>query len=146
MLKKPKTIDRRIITHIIGGTSGYSDKASYLIDSSISTACSSLITSVSAESISITGPLTDATNLPVSFLANVQPISVSLPITYVWQATAQATVTHTHAITDSVQFTWSAIGPVTLTLTATNRAGTVTDSHLVVLIEEQRIYLPLIQR
>ena len=101
---------------------------------------------VAPVSVSITGPLTDATNLPVSFLANVQPISVSLPITYVWQATAQATVTHTHAITDSVQFTWSAIGPVTLTLTATNRAGVVTDSHLVALVEEQRIYLPLIQR
>jgi len=101
---------------------------------------------VAPVSVSITGPLTDATNLPVSFLANVQPISVSLPITYVWQATAQATVTHTHASTDRVQFTWPAAGPVTLTLTATNRAGVVTDSHLVALVEEQRIYLPLIQR
>ena len=101
---------------------------------------------VAPMSVSITGPLTDATNLPVSFLANVQPISVSLPITYVWQATAQATLTHTNALTDSVQFTWSAIGPVTLTLTATNRAGVVTDSHLVALVEEQRIYLPVIQR
>jgi len=101
---------------------------------------------VAPVSVSITGPLTDATNLPVSFLANVQPISVSLPITYVWQATAQATVTHTHASTDRVQFTWPAAGPVTLTLTAMNRAGVVTDSHLVALIEEQRIYLPLIQR
>ncbi len=97
-------------------------------------------------SVAITGPLTDATNLPISFLANVQPISASLPITYVWQVTDQATVTHTHGITNGVQFTWHTTGTVTLTLTATNRAGTVASSHLMALIEEQRRYLPLIRR
>jgi len=97
-------------------------------------------------SVAITGPLTDATNLPVSFLANLQPISTSLPITYVWQATDQPTVTHTHSISDSVQFTWHTTGTITLTLTATNRAATVTDSHLLTLIEEERRYMPLVWR
>ena len=100
--------------------------------------------------VSISGASVEVVNFPVTFLAAAQPISASLPITYVWQAsgqvTGQSTVTHTQRLTDVIQFVWNTSGPVTLTVTATNRGGVVVDSHSLAVVEEKKAYLPFVQR
>ena len=71
------------------------------------------------------------------------------PITYLWEATGQAAETHTGGgLSDSVAFTWNMTGTKTITVTATNAGGSVTDTHPVVVSDAsgKTIYLPLVIR
>ena len=82
-------------------------------------------------SVSVAGPETGWVNTSYPFTATVSPISATMPITYVWQATSQGTVTHTGSFSDSVSFSWVAAGSKDILVAATNVSGTVTDSHTI---------------
>ena len=99
--------------------------------------------------ISITGPTDGATNLAYSFVASAtSPANtVTLPITYVWQATNQSPpVAHSNNLSDTVTFTWHTTGTKTITVTATNAGGTVSNTHQITIDVAKEIYLPVIFR
>lgn len=87
---------------------------------------------VAPEEVSLDGPTVGVVATPYTFTAAVEPISTTLPLTYVWQATSQTPVTHTDvtSITDVFSFTWDVTGTQRITVTATNllasRSGTYT--------------------
>jgi hypothetical protein len=45
--------------------------------------------------VNVSGPSEGAAVLPQTFMATVSPITATQPITYIWQATAQTTMTRT---------------------------------------------------
>ena len=83
------------------------------------------------ESVEIDGPLNTLVGMTNAFTASVQPISTTLPITYVWQASGQETVTQTEGLEDISSFTWMDVGTKTITVTASNLGGVVSDTFVV---------------
>jgi hypothetical protein len=97
------------------------------------------------DDVMIAGPTIGTINTAYQFVASVLPITVTTPITYVWQATGQTTAIHTGrlAVTDTVTFAWNATGEKPITVTATSMSDTVTHSYTVT-IRYHTVYLPLI--
>ena len=75
----------------------------------------------------IDGPLSTLMGMTNTYTASVHPISTTLPITYVWQATGQEPVTQTGGLTDTVTFVWQEAGEQIISLLAMNALGEVTD-------------------
>jgi len=99
--------------------------------------------------VEVTGPVSGTVDNAYTFNAAVSPITATQPITYTWQATDQASVAHTGAgLDDSVNFTWGITGTKTITVTATNAGGAVTNSYSVTIHEasQRTVYLPLVIR
>lgn len=65
------------------------------------------------------------------FTATVEPLSTTLPVEYVWQASGQGVITHTNGLMDVVNFLWETPGIKAITVTASNLAGSVMDSHII---------------
>ncbi len=81
-------------------------------------------------SVTITGDSSGLVNSNHTFVATVSPVTTTQPITYVWQATNQTTITNTgKGITDAVSFTWTGTGAQVVTVTVNNGLGTQTDTH-----------------
>jgi hypothetical protein len=83
---------------------------------------------VAAEIVEIDGPLNSLLGMTNTYTASVQPISTTLPITYIWQATGQEPLTHTGELTDTVSFVWDEPGEKVISLLAINMIGEVTTS------------------
>jgi hypothetical protein len=82
--------------------------------------------------LEIIGPQTGAPNVAHAFTATTAPITMTAPITYVWEATDQSPVTHTsELVTDTMSFAWTQAGTKMITVTASNMAGTVTAMHFI---------------
>jgi M6 family metalloprotease-like protein/uncharacterized repeat protein (TIGR01451 family) len=81
---------------------------------------------IAVSGVSITGMAKGLPGKSYSFTASASPIEATLPITYIWQATGQSTVTHTNGTADGVSFSWNSFGVKTITVTAINAAGVVT--------------------
>lgn len=96
----------------------------------------------------ITGPTTGEVDTPYTFTATVTSTlgTAFIPLTYVWEANGQADpITHTASrMTDTVTFRWTKLGTWVITVTATNVAGPVYDTHQIVLTT--RVYLPVALR
>jgi glycosidase len=89
-------------------------------------------TPVAPTSIGINGPFTGSIGLAQPFSASIEPVSVTLPITVVWQASDQAPVIHLiNARSDAASFTWFTSGVKAITVTALNAIGAVTDTHTI---------------
>jgi hypothetical protein len=102
---------------------------------------------VAPAGVGVTGPTTGTVDTAYTFIATVRPITATacpmtatLPITYVWQATGQSPVTHTGGLSDTTTFTWPTPGIQTITVTATNAGGAVTGTHFIT--TSVYIYLP----
>jgi hypothetical protein len=112
------------------------------------------ITSVAPDSVTVSGPGTGVINTSYSFAAAVSPSTATTPITYVWEATGQSTQTHTGGgLSDTASFTWAAgdTGIKTITVTASNTAGSVIESRTILItttpaVFDHRVYLPLTER
>lgn len=83
--------------------------------------------------VGIEGPTTGTVGTAYAFTATVSPISITRPITYVWQAPGQLPVTHTDGLSDTAVFTWATPGSQVIILTATNPGGTTADTHAITL-------------
>lgn len=81
--------------------------------------------------VEISGPVEGIPGEAYTFSAQVSPLNATQPVTYVWEATGQETVTHTNGLDDQVEFSWLDMGTKTITVTATNDGGTVSDVHSV---------------
>jgi hypothetical protein len=102
-------------------------------------------TPMSPSAVTITGPETSLVGQSQAFIAWVEPISTTLPLTYTWQASGQAPVTHTGGLTDMVSFTWEVTGTQLITVTASNPFGSVMDTHVITLTAPvYDVFLPLV--
>ncbi len=88
------------------------------------------------ENTTITGPVLSSVGTVTHFTADTLPISTTVPLTYVWQATNQTPITQTGGIQDAVNYTWSVAGNQTITVTVNNGVATVTDTHTLVVEAE----------
>ena len=80
--------------------------------------------------------------LEQGYLASVLPITATLPVTYVWQASGQETLTRTGGLTDTVTYTWQVPGEQVIELLALNAMGAVTTTfHTVVLTPELSVVI-----
>jgi uncharacterized repeat protein (TIGR01451 family) len=84
-------------------------------------------------SVTLSGPTTGFTNTIYTFTATTSPITTTLPLTYFWQASGQAPLTHTGGLSNSTNFIWSIAGPQVITVTASNGGGSVMDTHNITL-------------
>lgn len=87
---------------------------------------------VQPTAVTIDGPGVAGANVGVDFVAIVEPVTATRPITYSWQATDLPPVVHTNRdLSDTINLTWTVAGFKTVTVTASNVEGTVYDSHIV---------------
>ena len=100
---------------------------------------------VAPVNVEIDGPPVGLRNLPVTFAASVGAITTTQPITYVWQGSGLAQVTHTGGLDDSVAFTWEITGTQLITVSASNSAGQVIANREIAIHEPVGfVYLPLV--
>ena len=83
------------------------------------------------QAVEIGGPLSATLGDNVLFSAAVTPVSTTLPVTYTWQASEQAPVTHRSGLHDAAAFAWSSAGVKLITLSAANISSTVTSTHTI---------------
>ena len=96
--------------------------------------------------VSVAGPTMGITDTAITFTAIVSPLTATPYITYTWQASGQSPITHTiYQLSDTEIFTWTVVGPQTVTVTAVNCGGSGVGVH-VITIAKWRIYLPIILR
>jgi ELWxxDGT repeat protein len=123
-------------------TGGLSDTVSFTWTSpgtkTISVTASNQVNTVTAEfaiaisepdvplsSVVISGAAQGQTGVEYNFLAEVNPLEATLPITYEWLSTDQTVITNTGGVSDSVAFTWSTTGTKTISVTASNKVNAV---------------------
>jgi subtilisin family serine protease len=102
-----------------------------------------LIDSVPPEGVVVEGPVAGGVGASYSFTATVSPIMVTLPLTYVWQASGQPPITRTGGLSDTLAFAWGTPGVQVITVTAMNVVA-VTGTHSLSI--DQMVYLPLVLR
>ena len=97
--------------------------------------------------VSIAGPTTGITDTATAFTATVGPPTATSLVTYTWQASGQAPVTHTFCrLSDAAAFSWSIAATHTVTVTAVNCGGSDVATHTIAIRPEYRVYLPLVLR
>ena len=95
--------------------------------------------------VTLDGPVEGWVNTLYTFTATVEPISTSLPLTFIWQIDGQLPITHTSGLTDTINFSWDMPGTQLITVTASNPADTVSASHVITITAQlYDIYLPLV--
>jgi hypothetical protein len=90
---------------------------------------------VTPTAVTLSGPTAGIVDNQYTFTAAISPISASVPIQYQWQATEQSLLTHTGELIDSAAFTWGLPGTKSITITASNPVGTVSDTHLITITD-----------
>jgi predicted outer membrane repeat protein len=85
--------------------------------------------------VAILGPSTGVASQANTFIATVEPVSTTLPLNYVWQASGQLPIFHTGGLTDKISFIWDNPGTQLITVTANNQWGSVSDSHVLTITD-----------
>lgn len=109
-------------------------------------------TPTAPSSLTLSGPPTGTIDIPYTFTATISPVTATIPITYVWQATGQAAQTHTGGgVSDTASFTWpaGAAGVKTVAVTASNAAGSASQNRTILIyakpvVYDHWIYLPVV--
>jgi len=103
---------------------------------------------VAPESVALSAPGVGFAGVPFVAGAQVAPVTTTLPLTYTWEATGQAPITHTSVLTlsDGVAFTWALTGTQAITLTAANAWGVVSATAVITLVEGIPSYLPVVMK
>ncbi len=81
--------------------------------------------------VSILGLTTGIVNQSVFLTATVEPITTTVPITYVWSTANSPVITKTGGVSDSASFLWATPGLKVVTVTANNGTGMVADHHVI---------------
>jgi hypothetical protein len=92
----------------------------------------------------ITGTTTGFTGLEYLLMAQVSPITTTLPLTYVWTIGDRLPITHTGGLSDTVTLAWDAPGTTLITLQVSNIYTSVTTTWEVSISE--RMFIPLVQK
>lgn len=104
------------------------------------------VVAVAPLTVTLRSELTVTLGVSTSVIAQVLPLTVSLPLTYLWQATDQLPLTHTAGISDSVRYQWQQPGTVTVTVQVDNGRGMVMKQAVLQVVERRRVYLPVVVR
>lgn len=100
---------------------------------------------VAPTAVHIDGDLMGSANITHTFLANTTPVTVTVPLTYVWRATDAVSITHINAASDQASFMWGSSGTKNITVTVQNQFGVVTDTRMIVIDGNfYKVYLPII--
>jgi hypothetical protein len=75
------------------------------------------------------------------FTATVDPITTTIPITYVWSVDGEVFITQTGGIIDSVMLSWEKPGVHLISMTASNPVGIVGDMWIFTVYI--RVYMPI---
>jgi N-acetylneuraminic acid mutarotase len=130
-LPKPAT---GVTAAILGGKlhaiGGFNNNTFFMVDHTV------LDLPTPPNDVSITGVEIGKVNTSYIFSATVEPISTTLPLTYLWQAEGQSPITHNGGLTDAVAFTWDLPGTQLITITASNIAGSVTDTYVISITDQ----------
>ncbi|MBP8863011.1 MAG: DNRLRE domain-containing protein [Anaerolineae bacterium] len=85
-----------------------------------------------ATDVTINGAIAGLIGTAYDFTANVLPVTATLPITYVWEATGQAPYSGSQA---SRNYTWATPGTKGITVTVKNCESSLVGTHQVVITE-----------
>jgi hypothetical protein len=91
--------------------------------------------------VEVSGAEAGGVDKSYQFTASVDPITATVPITYVWSVDGEVAITHMGGITDSVMISWEHPGAHMISVAASNPAGIVEDAWLFSV--EIRVFLPL---
>jgi hypothetical protein len=103
-----------------------------LVDEYLPGSASSVVAPASV-SLASNVPTTPGVGTSYSFTATVAG-SPTTPLDYTWEATGLTPVTNSGGITDTVNFAWDSPGEKTVTVTAGNSAGSVSQSVTVTIV------------
>lgn len=93
-------------------------------------------TPVAPTSVSIAGTANGLPNTAYSFTAQVLPPNTTTPITYTWVVDEQSAVSERLAsLTNQQSYTWATTGTRTLSVTADNGVGVVTDTFSINIVD-----------
>lgn len=96
--------------------------------------------------VNIAAPNEEIFGKAITFNASVLPPTATIPITFSWQATGQTPIDHVlYSVSDTMTYTWQVTGTQTITVSAANCGGSVTNTHLINLYHS-RIFLPVVLR
>ncbi len=94
--------------------------------------------------VEISGPEVGYVGSSSTFIAQVNPITATLPITYVWTIDGGEAITHTGDSDDAMDVNWTSPGMHQIHVSAANLAGSTSDDWTISIYV--RLYLPLSQR
>ncbi len=97
-------------------------------------------------SVSLSGASQGHVNTPQTFLAVSEPISATLPITYMWEATGQIPVTHANIFQDEITFSWLNPGTKVITVTVNNSGNGMAQFTYSIKIDPWTTYIPFVAR
>ncbi|NJP05531.1 MAG: PKD domain-containing protein [Chloroflexaceae bacterium] len=100
-------------------------------------------------SATIQGPLIGKLATPITLTATLSRTTVTTPVTYLWHATDQQSLTRDGVLSDTVSYTWETPGSKVVTLEARNQAGPVLSTYRITINatgEPLRLFLPFVQR
>jgi hypothetical protein len=107
---------------------------------------------VALSSVTISGPSTTPLEPGViyNFVASVNPVNATLPITYTWEATDHAPQVVSGGVTNDMELSWTLGGTKQITVTADNGVGSpMTDFYSVTVQGEEEsfdVFLPMVLR
>jgi len=139
------------ITH----TNGLSDTISFVWDSpgtQVITVTATNIHGSTADTISlpvrmppdnvkVSGPETGNVQGSYTFTATINPITTTVPITYVWTIDEHSVITHTAAVSDTVIYNWDYPGLHQLSVSASNQVGSVVDTWSITIYV--KVFVPI---
>lgn len=82
-----------------------------------------LTDSIPLQAVTLAGPLEGLQHNPYTFTVSALPITLTQPLTYIWQATGQPSLVHTTGLSDSVAFTWDEPGSKQVSVSVENVSG-----------------------
>ena len=85
------------------------------------------------EAVTLDGPTSGAVGMSYTFTADVTPLTTTTPLTYTWEATDMMPTVRGGGLSDAIDFTWTNAGIKTITVTAENEAGSVSDTFTIVI-------------
>ncbi|HSD84235.1 MAG TPA: hypothetical protein VLG46_10265, partial [Anaerolineae bacterium] len=90
----------------------------------------------------ITGTTAALVDYPQTYVANVDPVTASLPLTYTWQATDQSPLTIAGGLSTSATFTWTSTGPKMISVTVSNDGGAANADPLTIWVRSDAFTPP----
>jgi murein DD-endopeptidase MepM/ murein hydrolase activator NlpD len=83
----------------------------------------------SPDRLAVAGPASGELGTSYTFTATISPLAAMQPITYTWQIDDRLPVTHTAGLSDTLAVTWSNDGRHSISVMASNIAGSATGAH-----------------
>ena len=98
---------------------------------------------IALETLTLSGDVEGLIGAECEFTADINPLGATTPITFEWQATDQAGVTHSGGVSDTMMFVWDSPGVKTVSVKASNSVNQLV-KQVQIEITEITIHLPII--